>query len=372
MAPREYGIYVHIPFCRQRCDYCAFVTSTEHDDLIDRYVDACVAQLLRERRESDGIPATVFFGGGTPSRLSGDQVRRIVDACGAEATSEVTLECNPEDLTALTVHEFAAAGINRLSIGVQSTQPNVLKSLGRRSPENALEGIEQALHASDLRSWNLDLIYGAAGESDADFAATVESVLAMAVRPPHLSAYGLSVEPGTPIARDPLRHPNEDHQADRYEWLDSRLVRAGYRFEEISSWSLPGHECRHNNLYWSGGDYLAIGTAAHGHRDGRRYWNTASIERYITAIETGASPVAGEETLTSDERWFESATLALRTARGVPWEWLDHAGLRALESRGPFVVHRGGRAVLTVQGRLFANRVAQFLRPFVRDGSCSL
>ncbi len=165
-----------------------------------------------------------------------------------------------------------------------------------------------------------------------------------------MSAYALTVEPGTPLAADPARHPDDDVLADRYERADERLAAAGYRWEEVSNWARPGHGCRHNRLYWRQGDYLGVGSAAHSHRAGRRWWNVRTPERYVAAMSSGRSPVAGEEVLSGEQRRFEALALALRTPSGVPEEALPDAP----ELEG-LVVRRRGRAVLTVRGRLLAN-----------------
>jgi oxygen-independent coproporphyrinogen-3 oxidase len=211
--------------------------------------------------------------------------------------------------------------------------------------------------AAGFVTWNLDLILGASTESDADWAATLEEVLALGCPPPHLSAYGLTVEPGTPLAKDPARHPDEDAQARRYEHADAVLRAAGYAWEEISNWARPGHECRHNHLYWEQGDYVGIGSAAHSHRGGTRWWNVRTPDRYIDAIDAGRSPRAGCEVLTRAQREFEALSLSLRTPRGVPWESLERPG----ELEG-LVARADDRAVLTVRGRLLANEVSARIR----------
>ncbi|MCB0964130.1 MAG: hypothetical protein KDA98_12660, partial [Acidimicrobiales bacterium] len=163
---------------------------------------------------------------------------------------------------------------------------------------------------------NVDLVYGAAGETLEQWAATVDGAIALG--PDHVSAYALTVEPGTPLAADPARHPDDDTQADEYQLATDRLGAAGYEWYEISNWARPGHECRHNLLYWTGGEYLAIGCAAHGHRAGRRFWNLRTPERYVAAIEEGRSPEAAGEELDADGRRVEGLQLAIRTRDGVP------------------------------------------------------
>lgn len=291
------------------------------------------------------------MGGGTPSRLAPDTLARMLGAVALAPGAEVTAECNPEDASVTRFARWREAGVTRVSFGVQSMVPHVLAALGRR------HGTTEAARAVFLAAEagfevSVDLIVGAAGETDADAAASVETVLALDPRPAHVSAYLLSVEPGTPLARDPVRHPDDDASARRYELVDAALADAGLRWYEVSNWAVPGHECRHNRLYWAQGDYRGIGCAAHSHRRGRRWWNLRTPERYIAAIESGASATAGEEALSDEQVRFEGLALALRTAEGVPDRALpDDPVLAGLVRRS------GGRAVLTVAGRLLANEV---------------
>ena len=351
------GIYVHIPFCRFRCDYCAFITYTDRDHLIDDYVTACVEQLAREVARLEVQADTLYLGGGTPSRLTAEQVAAIVDAASLGIGAEVSIECNPEDVSAEVLLGFRHAGVTRASFGVQSTAARVLKSLGRPESPVSLQSLSTSVASSGLESWNVDLIYGARAESFDDFQRSVEAVLSLSPAPPHLSAYALTIEAGTPLSRAPDRYPDEDLQADRYEWLTKRLDAAGFEFEEISSWALPGHACRHHHRYWSGGNYLGVGAGAHGHMDGHRYWNTVSPERFIAMVSDGIAPIAGEEFVEGDRQVFETESLLLRTAYGVAWEAIDHEAL-ALKSESRALIERqGDRAVLTVEGRLLANQV---------------
>jgi coproporphyrinogen III oxidase-like Fe-S oxidoreductase len=186
-----------------------------------------------------------------------------------------------------------------------------------------------------------------------------------------VSAYALTVEPGTPLARDPGRHPDDDVQAGRYELVDAMLSAAGFHWEEVSNWALPGHGCRHNQLYWRQGDYVGVGSAAHSHRAdasaGRRWWNVRTPDRYVSAVEGGRSPVAGEERVEGDRRELEGLMLSLRTPAGVPDQALPDA-----DELDGLVVREGGRAVLTLRGRLVANAVSSMLRVgSARDGAAT-
>jgi len=345
---------VHVPFCARRCDYCAFATWTDRSHLIDPYLAAVVTDV--ERAVAAGMPAvtSVFLGGGTPSLVPASGLMRVLAALPLVPEAEVTVECNPDTVTAALVATYRSAGVNRLSFGVQSMVPHVLAALGRtHDPANVRHAVALARDAG-FETFNLDLIYGAAGESLDDWRRTLEAALEL--EPPHVSAYGLTVEPGTPLADDPARHPDDDRQAAEYELADDLLAAAGLVNYEISNWARPGHECRHNHLYWSQGDYLGFGCAAHSHRDGRRWWNVRTPERYVALIEAGSPAEAAGETLDAETRRVEGLQLSLRTRSGVPASALDVEALEGL------VAVDGERAVLTRAGRLLANEVAVRLR----------
>ncbi len=356
-AGQALGVYVHIPFCSKRCDYCAFATWTDRNHLAVAYVDACLTQLRRAYQAGLGRAVTVFIGGGTPSQLPAEELARLLDGVDRSEDAEVTVECNPEDVTSSLLSRYAAAGVNRISLGVQSVVPHVLSSLGRQHGTEAVLRAVGAVGEVGFRSYNVDLIFGAAGETDADWATSLETVLGLDPTPPHISAYALQAEPGTPLWRDPSRHPDADVQARRYEMADAVLETAGLPWYEISNWARPGHECRHNRNYWRQGEYLGVGCAAHSHISGRRFWNITTPERYISAIGSGNSAVAGEERLGPDQAALERLELAVRTREGVEAEALPDSD--ALEG---LVDHVGHRAVLTRRGRLLANEVACRLR----------
>jgi oxygen-independent coproporphyrinogen-3 oxidase len=357
------GVYVHVPFCAQRCDYCAFATWTGLDHLGSAYVDACLSQLRRAYEEGLGPAATVFFGGGTPSRLPAGELSRLLEAIGRTERAEITVECNPEDVTVGLLRAYAAAGVNRISLGVQSLAPHVLAGLGRRHSPEAVPLAVAAIGEVGFASFSVDLIYGARCETDEDWAGTLGGVLGLEPAPPHVSAYALHAEPGTPLWRDPERHPDDDVQARRYEMADEVFEAAGLGWYEISNWARPGHECRHNQNYWRQGDYLGVGCAAHSHLGGRRYWNIRTPERYMAAVASGGSATAGEERLEPDQKALEALELSIRTREGV-----QAAALPDEEELADLVTREAGRAVLTVRGRLLANEVACRLRPPVGTG----
>lgn len=344
-----FGVYVHIPFCAKRCDYCAFATWTDRGHLVDDYVEACVKEIT----DLDLAPATtVFFGGGTPSLIPGASLMRILDAINRTRDAEVSVECNPDTVTPELYETYAAGGVNRVSLGVQSMIDNVLQSLGRtHDPANVAHAVKCA-HDAGIKRVNIDLIYGAKGESVGDWRKTVEAVLDLDPQPTHVSAYGLTIEAGTPLAKDTDRHPDEDDQADKYIIVDELLQQAAFQNYEISNWAKPGDECQHNLLYWRQQNYRGVGCAAHSHQDGRRWWNIRTPDRYIKSINEGTSLVADEEILDAPTRAFEKLELSLRLHDGVPAEMLPVEGLEG------FVQVRDGRAVLTQKGRLMANEIA--------------
>lgn len=344
-----------MPFCRHHCDYCAFATWTDRDHLIERYMAACRTHAARLAPGLDPV-TSVFVGGGTPSRVAPDLLLAVLAELPVVAGAEVTVECNPEDLTPARAAAYAAGGVTRISLGVQSLVPHVLAALGRQHPREAVAPAVAAARSAGL-DVNLDLIYGGAGETVEDWAATVDGAIALA--PDHVSAYALTVESGTPLARDATRHPEDDDQADKYDVAADRLEAAGYAWYEISNWARPGHECRHNLLYWSMGEYVALGCAAHGHRSGVRYWNPRRPERYIDLVEEGRDPVIGSEELDAEQRALEALQLSLRTGAGVPAAALAPEDREALAG---LVEPAGDRLVLTRAGRLLANEISVRLR----------
>lgn len=347
-----------------RCDYCAFATWTDRHHLRHAYVDACVAH-VQSVQAGEGWPeaaeaATLYLGGGTPSELETADLARLLRAVRRRPGAEVTVEANPEGVTDAWAAAVVEAGATRVSLGVQSLDPVVLEGLGRRHDPAAVARAVAALAKAGISSFSVDLIYGGAGETDSSWLATLEGVLALEPAPSHVSAYALTVEAGTPLWRDPGRHPDDDVQAARYELADEVLAAAGYEWYELSNWARHGEECLHNLNYWAQGDYLAIGAAAHGHRGGKRWWNLRTPERYAKAVSDGRSPVAVATTLPEAERDVERLELALRTRAGVPHACLpaDDEALAGLLEPAP-----DDHVRLSRRGRLLANEVACRLRP---------
>jgi putative oxygen-independent coproporphyrinogen III oxidase len=308
---------------------------------------------------------SVFVGGGTPTQLHpaalAGVLRHVREVLPVARDAEVTVEANPEDVDVSSLTPLVEAGLTRLSLGVQSFAPHVLAFLGRgHDPDTALAAVAAAREAG-VAQVGIDLIYGAPDETDEDWAATLDT--AVAAGPEHLSAYALTVEANTPyasaIARGATAAPDEDLQADRMAAAGERLDAAGLRRYEISNWARPGAESRHNLVYWRGGDWLAVGAGAHGHWQGRRWWNTRPTARYVTAVTGGASAVAGEETLGDAARRTERLLMGLRLVEGVPRsavEPVDDGEVARLAAAG-LLADRDGRLALTAAGRPVAQAV---------------
>ncbi|MDQ1503389.1 MAG: hypothetical protein QOD57_1116 [Actinomycetota bacterium] len=358
-----FGVYIHVPFCARRCDYCDFATWTDRHHLMEAYAAACVTD-LRRRCDSGPVPpaTSVFFGGGTPSLLPADLLLAVLDAVPRAPGAEVTVECNPDTVSPALLADYRSGGVNRLSFGVQSMAPHVLAALGRTHDPAGVERAIEAARGAGFDNFNVDLIYGAAGETLSDWCATLDAALAL--DPPHVSAYAQTVEPGTPLARrigaGEVAAPDDDDQAGKYLAGDATLTASGRPWYEISNWARPGRECRHNLLYWEQGEYLGIGCAAHGHSVvasagegrpvGRRWWNVRTPDRYIDLIGQGTSAESGHEILVGADREAEAAMLALRTRGGVS----STPRADRLVADG-LAEPRDGRVVLTPTGRLLAN-----------------
>ncbi len=351
-----FGVYVHIPFCAAKCDYCAFATWTDRAHLVDDYLDALATDIGRAVADGMAVASTVFVGGGTPTLVDPDRLAAIIASIPVADGAEVTVECNPDDVTEALLGSYRRAGVNRVSIGVQSMSPHVLVSLGRTHDPDNVERAVEAVRAVGLTSFNLDLIYGAAGETVDDWTRTVAE--AVRLDPPHVSAYGLTVEPGTPLAEQPARFPDDDDQADKYHVVDELLSEAGLANYEVSNWARPGHESAHNFLYWRQQDYRGFGCAAHSHRQGRRWWNLRTPDRYIAAVGADGDLEASGETLDADTRRFERLQLSLRTRDGVERSAFSEDTLAMLADLVVPHPTDAERVALTRAGRLMANEIS--------------
>ncbi|HET8616336.1 MAG TPA: radical SAM family heme chaperone HemW [Actinomycetales bacterium] len=385
LGEHPFGVYVHVPFCRVRCGYCDFTTYTALE-LGDpegggtsqaTYARTAAEELRLARRVlGDRTPPaqTVFVGGGTPTLLPSDDLALLLqtvrDEIGLAPGAEVTTEANPDSVTPRSLAELAAAGFTRISVGMQSAVPHVLATLDRtHDPERLPDVVRWARDAGlDV---SVDLIYGTPGESLADWGTSVEQALAL--EPDHVSAYALVVEPGTRMAaqvrRGQLALPDDDDLADKYELADGLLTAHGYGWYEVSNWATSERtRCRHNVGYWAGGDWWGVGPGAHSHVGGVRWWNVRHPAPYAAALAAGRSPAHAREVLDDEQRHAERVLLEVRLVDGLDLDVVGAPERRAVAGLVADDLLDGraalrGRAVLTVRGRLLADRVVQALLP---------
>lgn len=386
-ATAPFSAYLHVPFCRVRCGYCEFNTYTATElrgARQDEYAETLMREIDLARDVLDAAGGirpldTVFFGGGTPTLLPpGDLARMLehaVDAFGIRNGAEVTVEANPDTVSPEVVRTLVDAGVNRLSIGMQSAVPHVLAALDRtHRPEN----VETAVHAAREAGLDVsvDLIYGAPGESLADWEASLDAALSL--EPDHISAYALIIEDGTKLARQIRRGevpaPDDDLQADMYELADSRLAAAGFDWYEVSNWargseqgSASSHASRHNLAYWRGSDWWGFGPGAHSHVAGLRWWNVKHPAAYAQRLHAGESPAAGRERPDHEAQTLERVLLQSRLAEGLPIsEIAESHRSRVAELISDGLVDaaaavRDRRVRLTLRGRLLADAVVRAL-----------
>jgi putative oxygen-independent coproporphyrinogen III oxidase len=374
---RDFGVYLHVPFCASRCGYCDFNTYTPTESGLDQsdYVSAALAEieLARGVLPEAGPVRTVFVGGGTPTLLPPDDLARLLAAVdkawGLAPDAEVTTEANPESVNPASLARLRQAGFTRISLGMQSAAAHVLRVLDRRhAPGRATAAAMEAREAG-FEHVNLDLIYGTPGETAEDFQASLASAIAAGVD--HVSAYSLIVEEGTRLAarirRGELPMPSDDVAADRYLAAESALSGAGLSWYEVSNWAASeAARCAHNLLYWAGGDWWGIGPGAHSHVGGVRWWNVKRPAQYAKMLANGESPGAGRELLSDEDRYVEDVMLRLRLRDGYPLGDLRDGGPAAaqLALRDGLLddaAYADGRAVLTLRGRLLADAVIRDL-----------
>lgn len=398
-ADKPFGLYVHIPFCSVRCGYCDFNTYTAADlgpgASHQSYPETVMAELefARETLDDAGAPdralSTVFFGGGTPTLLPAGELARILhrahELFGFAPDTEVTTEANPDTVTPESAQILAEAGFTRLSLGMQSAVPHVLRTLDRtHDPEN-VPAAHAAAQAAGLET-SLDLIYGTPGESLQDWSRSLES--AIALRPDHISAYSLIVEPGTAMAaqirRGELPDIDPDDQADKYVMTDQMAQAAGYEWYEVSNFARGGNKrSQHNLNYWQDSDWWGAGPGAHSHLAGMRWWNVKHPAPYAQRVQQGISPGHGRELLDAEATVLEYLMLRLRIVDGLDvaefntlpqlgqsesspitqelLRQLTEEGLAEASAAQPSEYYPEGRIVLTLQGRLLADAVTRRL-----------
>ena len=372
------AFYIHIPYCVKRCGYCDFNTytpaelkiSTGLEQISNSYIDLLLQEIdsVREQIVGEIKVPSIFFGGGTPSLMQPNDIGRVISKIKNEfdlpLNSEITLECNPDTVTKDSLENFKKVGINRVSFGMQSAVPHVLATLDRtHKPENLAQATTWANEVG-ISEISVDLIYGTPGESITDWQTSIDSALALPIT--HISAYALIVEEGTKLAaqikRGEVPEVDDDLVADKYLIADKAFKEAGFEWYELSNWSKPGSESKHNMAYWNGDNWWGAGPGAHSHLDGKRFWNVKHPNLYKERIQNKQSAVADSEVLKKDQIESERLMLLLRLPSGIEKQTLNQIQLSELSE----FVESGhldranwnqGRASLTLNGRLIADRI---------------
>lgn len=377
---KETSFYVHIPYCVKRCGYCDFntYTPTELRDggtletVSGDYIDAVLRELEIAHTQSSGSVPTIFFGGGTPSLLKAKDLGRVISTIkekwNVAPDCEITLEANPDSVDVAKLQEFKAAGFNRISFGMQSAVPHVLATLDRTHNPDNVERAVKAARTAGYESVSVDLIYGTPGESLDDWRTSVSAALSLGVD--HISAYALIVETGTKLAaqikRGDLTMPDDDLMADMYLLVDEMAQNAGMSWYELSNWSKPGHESRHNIAYWRNANWWGLGPGAHSHLDGVRWWNVKHPTAYKSALFAGNSIEQEREVLTEQQLKDEAIMLAIRMRDGISLNKLNKDQVSRISGycqSGHLdqAQWSNGTLQLTAQGRLIADRIVREL-----------
>ena len=373
------AFYVHIPYCVRRCGYCDFNTYTPAELAISNdltatsrsYIDLVLREIEFARTVSTAtVVPTIFFGGGTPTLMESKDLGRVISAIGShfelDRDAEITTEANPDTVTREKLAQLREAGFNRISFGMQSAVSHVLQALDRtHNPENVLKATTWANEVG-FAEVSVDLIYGTAGESLADWELSIDTALALPIT--HISAYALIVENGTKLGaqvkRGEVVMPDDDETADKYLLADEKFTAAGFDWYELSNWSKPGSQSRHNLAYWNGDNWWGAGAGAHSHIDGRRFWNLKHPAAYAQRVEESGNPMQEQEILTPSQARSEEIMLQIRLAAGISKNSLSEEEQRVLTTflQGGFLVRSAwerGAVVLSTTGRLIADRIVR-------------
>ncbi len=374
----ELAFYIHIPYCIKRCGYCDFNTYTpaelqitsELKDISNSYIDLLISEIKSARIEvgENAVIPSIFFGGGTPSLMQASDIGRVIstikDQFNLAQDAEITLETNPDTVTKEKLAQFLAAGVNRLSFGMQSAVPHVLATLDRTHNPDNLPQVTKWAKEVGFKEISVDLIYGTPGESKEDWQRSIDAALSLPIT--HISAYALIVEEGTKLAaqikRGEVGNVDDDLAADKYIMADQAFTSAGFNWYELSNWAKPNSESRHNIFYWLGKNWWGAGPGAHSHLNGKRFWNVKHPNLYKERIMKGESAVAEFENLESFQIESERLMLSIRLPSGVEKRTLNDKQILDLAG----YVESGhldqanwnlGRATLTLDGRLIADRI---------------
>jgi putative oxygen-independent coproporphyrinogen III oxidase len=365
---KPFSLYVHVPYCSKRCGYCDFNTYTpselDRDDQIDSWLQSAKKETVFARKilGEELTVDTIFFGGGTPSLLEANVISEFINNVSnnfsLKKDLEITLEANPDTISQSKAEDWRKAGINRISIGMQSSAKNVLQVLDRtHKPENVLSSVK-ILKNAGFDNFSLDLIYGTPGESLEDWSNTLED--AIAINPPHISAYSLVIEPGTKmgsqLSRGEIKAVSDDDAADKYQLAEKMLTDNGYSWYEISNWSKENKECQHNLNYWKGNNWWGIGPGAHSHVNGVRWWNQKLPKKWRESLDQDKSPALARENLTSEQIRNEEVMLLSRLKTGINKVDFDQKNVERL-IQDKLIYEVSGKLELTLEGRLLADVV---------------
>ena len=363
VLPRH--VYVHVPFCARRCSYCDFAIAVRRVVPVDDYTQAVARELeLRFGEEGEWTADTLYFGGGTPSRLGGEGMARLLDGIrqriGLSPDAEVTLEANPEDIDGEAVRRWRDAGVNRLSIGAQSFHDNVLLWMHRTHDSTAITRAVETARAGGIENLSLDLIFALPEAIERSWQRDIEQMLVL--DPPHVSLYGLTVEPKTPLGRwhsrgQVIESPDERYEAE-FLYAHEALTSAGFEHYEVSNFGRPKQHSRHNSAYWEGVPYAGLGPSAHEFDGLRRRWNVAPYAEWLSRLSDNADPVEDSEVLTAENRMAERIYLGLRTSRGLVLSNAETARTEAWVDAGWAKRRANNRIVLTPHGWLRLDALA--------------
>ena len=368
LANKPFSLYVHVPYCSKRCGYCDFNTYTpselDREDQIESWLNSAVKEIELARRvlQEELTIDTIFFGGGTPSLLDSNTVDNFIQSVKSnfklKPGLEITIEANPDSITEEKSQRWLNSGINRVSIGMQSSTKEVLKKLDRtHNPDNVSHSVD-ILKKSGFDNFSLDLIYGTPGESLNDWENSLKD--AIALNPPHISAYSLVIEPGTKMGaqlnRGEISQVNDDEAADKYQLADEMLNKNNYSWYEISNWAKKDKECKHNLNYWLGNNWWGIGPGAHSHVNGVRWWNHKLPKVWRELLEKQNSPALAREVLSEDQIRSEQIMLLSRLRTGLGNQELDENRIENLIANQLATLDTN-KIVLTLKGRLLADEV---------------
>lgn len=368
LVNKPFSLYVHVPYCLKRCGYCDFNTYTpselDREDQIESWLNSAVKEIELARRvlKEELTIDTIFFGGGTPSLLDSNTVDNFIQSVKSnfklKPGLEITIEANPDSITEEKSQRWLNSGINRVSIGMQSSTKEVLKKLDRtHNPDNVSHSVD-ILKKSGFNNFSLDLIYGTPGESLNDWENSLKD--AIALNPPHISAYSLVIEPGTKMGaqlnRGEISQVNDDEAADKYQLADEMLNKNNYSWYEISNWAKKDKECKHNLNYWLGNNWWGIGPGAHSHVNGVRWWNHKLPKVWRELLEKQNSPALAREVLSEDQIKSEQIMLLSRLRTGLGNQELDENRIENLIAN-QLATLDANKIVLTLKGRLLADEV---------------